>query len=87
MPATAPGLRPLTTTLPVTGAPASRSDWVTAYGVALAQLIVAPGARVVPGQVAAPVSVSATATALIVTLPVLVTAYWWAIVSPGRAAP
>ena len=66
------GLRPVTVAVLVT-APASTSAWVIAYGAVVVQVVLAPGASVVAGQVVAPTLASTTATPLIVTEPVLVT--------------
>ncbi len=54
--------------------PASTSSWSTVYAEPPVHVIVAPGASAGAGQLAVPLSVPVTATALIVTLPVLVTA-------------
>ncbi|GAB2588413.1 hypothetical protein GCM10009593_29230 [Microlunatus antarcticus] len=67
------GLRPVTRAVLAT-VPASTSAWVTTYGAVVAQLVVAPGARLVVVQVVAPTSGSTTARPVIVCAPVFVTA-------------
>ena len=66
------GLRPVTVAVLLTE-PASTSACVIAYGAVVVQVVLAPGASVVAGQVVAPTLASTTATVVIVWAPVLVT--------------
>ena len=54
--------------------PASTSAWVIVYGTVVVQVVLAPGARVVAGQVVPPTFGSTIASAVRVTAPVFVTA-------------
>ena len=67
------GSRPVAVAVLLT-APASTSAWVIVYGVVVVQVVVAPGARVVAGQVVAPTLASTTARVVIVCAPEFVTA-------------
>ncbi|GAB2588462.1 hypothetical protein GCM10009593_29320 [Microlunatus antarcticus] len=71
--ATFVGLRPAAVAV-LTTAPASTSAWVITYGAAAVQVVVAPAASTVAGQLVAPTLASVTATPVIVSDPVLVTA-------------
>ena len=66
------GLRPVTVAVLLTE-PASTSACVIVYGAVVVQVVLAPGASVVAGQVVAPTLASTTATVVIVCAPVLVT--------------
>ena len=66
------GFRPVTVAVLFT-APAFTSACVIAYGAVVVQVVLAPGASVVAGQVVAPTFASTTATLVIVCAPVLVT--------------
>ena len=66
------GLRPVTVAVLVT-APAFTSACVIVYGAVVVQVVLAPGASVVAGQLVAPTFASTTATVVIVCAPVLVT--------------
>ena len=65
------GLRPVAVAVLVI-APASTSAWVIVYGVVVVQVVDAPGASVVAGQVVAPTLASTIATFVIVVAPVFV---------------
>ncbi|GAB2588528.1 hypothetical protein GCM10009593_29440 [Microlunatus antarcticus] len=67
------GLRAVTVAELLT-VPASTSAWVIAYGVVVVQVVVAPGASVVTGQVVAPTLASTTASVVSVDVPELRTA-------------
>ncbi|GAB2588475.1 hypothetical protein GCM10009593_29340 [Microlunatus antarcticus] len=67
-----PGVRPVAVAVLAT-APASTSPCVIVYGAEVVQVVLAPGASVVAGQLVAPAFASTIATALTVTAPVLVT--------------
>ncbi len=69
----------------LTGCPASTSAWETRCCVVAEQVIAAPTASVLCGQVSVPVSASVTLIRLIGTLPLLLTSAWYAMVSPVRA--
>ena len=53
--------------------PASTSAWVIVYAAVVVQVVLAPGASVVAGQVVAPTLASTIATVVRVCAPVLVT--------------
>ena len=67
--------------------PASTSAWVTACAVVAVQVVDAPGANVVTGQVTAPAVGSVTARLVIVVVPVFLTRNDQAIVSPRSVLP
>ena len=66
--------------------PVSTSGWVIVYAAEV-QVVDAPGARVVTGQVIAPALASVTAVVLSVTVPVFLTRNDQAIVSPRSVLP
>ncbi|GAB2588485.1 hypothetical protein GCM10009593_29360 [Microlunatus antarcticus] len=80
------GLRPVTVAVLLT-APPFTSVCVITYGAVVVQVVLAPGASVVTGQVVAPALASTTASELTVCAPVLVTAKAYAMRSPASTRP
>ncbi|GAB2588506.1 hypothetical protein GCM10009593_29400 [Microlunatus antarcticus] len=80
------GVRPLAVAVLAT-VPASTSACVITYGAVVVQVVLAPGASVVAGQVVAPTLASAIATPLMVSDPVFVTRNAYATRSPASTRP
>ena len=80
------GLRPVIVAVLFT-APASTSACVIVYAAVVVQVVDAPGASVVAGQLVAPTLASTTATPVMVVAPVLSTRKLYVIRSPASTRP